>query len=97
MSSSERKRFQLARAFIYEPEVLVMHRPVDEMDTDLANKILGIMREYVDKRGLESPDASWQRPKTIIFSGGSDRRHPICDYVWRMSEKDGIIVEPRSA
>lgn len=89
LSRSEQKRFQLARAFVYDPDVLVIHKPVDELDGDLKNTILGLLREFVDKRGLELPAETLhkRRPHTVIFSGGSSSSHPISDIVWRVHEE----------
>lgn len=89
LSRSEQKRFQLARAFVYDPEVLIIHKPVDDLDTDLKECVLGLMREFVDKRGLElDPNKiTRRRPHTLIFSGGSSQLHPISDIVWRVHDQ----------
>lgn len=89
LSRSEQKRFQLARAFVYDPDVLIIHKPVDDLDGDLKNTVLGLMREFVDKRGLELPAESLQkrRPHTVIFSGGSSSLHPISDIIWRVHDQ----------
>jgi len=89
MSNSEKKRFQLARAFLYSPEVLVLHRPVDELDTNMRESLLRLLREFVDKRGLEEDPATYhqRRPRTVFFSGGESHKQSefIADYQWRVS------------
>lgn len=97
MSGSEKWRFQLARAFVADPHVLIVHRPVDELDDDLKEVILPLLREFVDKRGLEiDEDARWtlrqRRPRTVIFSTGSIKTS-IADYIWRISEEGVTSVE----
>eukprot|EP00931_Biecheleriopsis_adriatica_P043251 TRINITY_DN24735_c0_g1_i1.p1 TRINITY_DN24735_c0_g1~~TRINITY_DN24735_c0_g1_i1.p1 ORF type:complete len:916 (+),score=161.52 TRINITY_DN24735_c0_g1_i1:50-2749(+) len=94
LSSSETKRFQLARAFIYDPEVLILHRAVDGLDLSLAKDTLELIREFVDNRGLEKDSATrlQRRPKTVFISGADSRRKEITnisDTVWEI--KEGVI------
>merc|ERR1712232_420562 len=69
LSESEKKRIHLARAFIYNPEVMVLHRVVDELDDlrvahtshydrkeDLTTVVLDALREQVDLRGIAYED-----------------------------------------
>jgi len=94
LSESEIKRLHLARAFIYNPEVLIMHRPVDEFDNDMAQHVLGLMREFVDGRGVEvdAGDFELRRPRTLFFSAGNAARTGIADVVWRAGEH-GVTAE----
>jgi len=94
LSSSEQKCFQLARAFIFDPEVLIIHKPVDAFDGDLKERVLRLMREFVDKRGLELDDATihMRRPRTLIFSGGASSLTPISDILWRVAD-NGVTAE----
>lgn len=50
LSGSEKWRFQLARAFISNPHVLVVHRPVDELDPDLKASARSALWHLVDCR-----------------------------------------------
>lgn len=96
MSGSEKWRFQLARAFFHDPHVLVVHRPVDELDVELQELILSLFREFVDKKGLEIDDddldIQQRRPRTVIFSAGNEVKTSIPDFVWRVGPK-GVTVE----
>jgi len=99
LSGSERWRFQLARAFVHDPHVLLVHRPADELDPGLQETVLGCFRDFVDKRGLEIDDSSRQwlsfeqrRPKTVIFTTGSSTQIAIADYIWRIG-KGGLVIE----
>lgn len=103
LSGSEKWRFQLARAFLHDPHVLVVHRPVDELDSNLKDTVLGLFREFVDKKGLEIDedaglDMNHRRPRTLIFTAGTSTsiapHIPIPDVAWRISES-GINVERR--
>merc|ERR1712176_736712 len=53
ISVSETNLIHLARAFIYNPEVLVLNRPTLALSEDSAGVVLELVREFVDKRGLE--------------------------------------------
>eukprot|EP00435_Cladocopium_sp_Y103_P044785 s1116_g12.t1 len=97
LSGSEKWRFQLARAFLHDPHVLVVHRPVDELDSNLKELFLSLFREFVDKKGLEMDetndlDMSKRRPRTLIFSTGSSTSTNIPDIIWRIGE-NGVTVE----
>jgi len=97
LSNSEKKRLHLARAFVYNPEVMVLHKPIDELDNDLANAILAMLREFVDQRGVEVDPATiaLRRPRTLIFTGGMNKSHlKVVDTVWTVGQGPGIIVEP---
>jgi len=101
LSGSEKWRFQLARAFIYDPHVLVVHRPVDNLDDHLKETVMSLFLEFVEKRGLENNledlAQTQRRPRTVIFSTGRATQTSIADYVWHVTP-DGIKVEkgPRS-
>mmetsp|Transcript_45731 Transcript_45731/g.56080 ORF Transcript_45731/g.56080 Transcript_45731/m.56080 type:complete len:188 (+) Transcript_45731:3-566(+) len=97
LSGSEKWRFQLARAFLHDPHVMVVHRPVDELDSNLKEHCLQVFREFVDKKGLEIDESidlemSKRRPRTLIFSTGSSTVTNIPDIIWRIGE-NGVTVE----
>eukprot|EP00931_Biecheleriopsis_adriatica_P047418 TRINITY_DN27339_c0_g1_i1.p1 TRINITY_DN27339_c0_g1~~TRINITY_DN27339_c0_g1_i1.p1 ORF type:complete len:856 (+),score=144.83 TRINITY_DN27339_c0_g1_i1:67-2634(+) len=53
LSVSEKRKVHMARAFVYDPELLVLHRPMNQLDLSEINMFRNAMREYVDNRGLE--------------------------------------------
>ncbi|OLP79182.1 hypothetical protein AK812_SmicGene40561 [Symbiodinium microadriaticum] len=102
LSSSEKWRFQLARALrmhgywgqtgadpnlsMNRKSVLLVHRPADELDPQMQEKVLSCFRDFVDRRGLEINEE-------IGSHLPPDRRRPrTADYVWRIG-KDGVQVE----
>jgi len=100
LSHSELLKLHIARALYYNPEVLLLQRPVDEMEADHAANILGVLRDFVEKNGnLESPFKNESaRPRTVFFTSGQDRERAetaadVADVVWRLSESGGIKVE----
>lgn len=72
MSRSEAKRLHLARAFIANPEVMVLHNPLGDLDENLAQDVAQMLRDFVDHRGLELDDKAFpwhrRRRRTAFFS-----------------------------
>ena len=56
LSLADKKRIQLARALIYDPEILVINSPTTFFDKDEHEFILSVLRAFVNNRGLgENP------------------------------------------
>merc|ERR1711871_1349030 len=75
LSQIELLKMHITRALNLNPEVLLLHRPVDEMEADHAARLLDVLRQFVDHRGLflsPSQRAS-ARPHTVFFTSGEDR------------------------
>eukprot|EP00929_Paragymnodinium_shiwhaense_P073865 TRINITY_DN37747_c0_g1_i1.p1 TRINITY_DN37747_c0_g1~~TRINITY_DN37747_c0_g1_i1.p1 ORF type:complete len:973 (-),score=219.53 TRINITY_DN37747_c0_g1_i1:219-3137(-) len=97
-SHTELRMIHLARALVFNPEILCIHRPIDESESPDALRILELLRHYVDWRGLDftTDEALTQRPHTVFLSSGQDQEKAeaasdIADVVWRMSPQ-GIDV-----
>merc|ERR1719399_353236 len=73
-SSSDLAAIHIARALITNPEVMVIHRPTIYFDKHAAARVLALLHEYVDLRGLEMPitDVARRRPRTCIMSTSAD-------------------------
>jgi ABC-type multidrug transport system fused ATPase/permease subunit len=100
LSQSELLKMHITRALVLNPEVILLHRPVDEMEADHAARILDVLRKQVDHRGLfTSPeDRASARPRTVFFTSGEDRERAesaadVADVVWHLSDK-GFRSEP---
>jgi hypothetical protein len=94
LSTSELLKMHITRAFTLDPEVMLFHRPVDEMEADHAARILDMLRQHVDGKGLfKSPQLKQiSRPRTVFFSSGEDRERAdsaadVSDVVWHVSPK----------
>lgn len=91
LSFSERQRIHLARALIFNPETLVVHRAVDGVDDPDVAIILRLLRGFVDERGVELDRIGHfsRRPRTVFFSGGQNSSAKlsasISDEVWRFT------------
>ena len=96
LSSSEKWRFQLGRALLHNPHVLAIHRPVQELDGQVRQMVLSCLEDFVRQRGLDVDgglETANRRPRTVIFTTGSDDHFEIADYVWRITENKGVVVE----
>ena len=79
LSRSDRKLIHLARAFICNPEVLVVHTPGIDLDEGTKLKVISTLRTFVECRGVEMDPATLgvRRPRTCVFStsDGADARY----------------------
>lgn len=73
LCKSRKIKLHLARAFIANPEVMVLHHSLQGLQEDAALEILGFVREHVKNRGLGLPasTAACRRPRTVFFSTNS--------------------------
>ena len=62
LSRSDRALLHITRAFIYNPEVLVIHNPTLLLDGQLQQPLLEALRAFADERGLEMPPESRHKP-----------------------------------
>jgi ABC-type multidrug transport system fused ATPase/permease subunit len=101
--SSHKKAIAIARAFIANPNVLVMNRPFRHMHDAGRKKILAdAIERHRDSRGLEEEgDASSRRPRTVFYSSiprlrnGEEEEEPsltdaiglTVDAAWRMPKQ----------
>lgn len=67
---TEKCLLHIARAFVANPHVLVLHKPLEHFNTLMSQRIVDLLREFVDNRGLEKPAETFstRRPRTVIFS-----------------------------
>jgi ABC-type multidrug transport system fused ATPase/permease subunit len=89
LSSSQLKKFHIARAFIANPELLVFDRPIAGFDLKTGDEAMNAMKEHIRCKGLceSSVDTHLRRPRTIVFS--TDRPEPctIADFIYVIRRK----------
>merc|ERR1712087_109366 len=68
-TNTELAKISLARAFIMNPEVLVLHKPLYGLKEKTASLVLDLIREQVVHRGLCLPKKGTRnrRPRTVFF------------------------------
>merc|ERR1740121_463228 len=81
---SEIHKIHLARGLIFNPELLIMQRPVAHFRSDIADLVLGVLRQHVTCRGLGLPreEISIRRPRTLFFTAENNTQaHSIADVI----------------
>lgn len=70
LSKTTRRGFNLARALIANPEVLVVHTPADGLDDQMSENTINMLRKFCNQKGLYQDKATWaeRRPRTCIFT-----------------------------
>ena len=86
----------LARALITNPEVLVLYSPTEGYDAITSKRVLFLLREFADEKGVGQGDATrhMRRPRTIIFSTASVMAAQFADKCFHVSQVDGIRELP---
>eukprot|EP00929_Paragymnodinium_shiwhaense_P080068 TRINITY_DN41736_c0_g5_i1.p1 TRINITY_DN41736_c0_g5~~TRINITY_DN41736_c0_g5_i1.p1 ORF type:complete len:839 (-),score=137.69 TRINITY_DN41736_c0_g5_i1:136-2544(-) len=91
LCTSDRKRLHVARALIYNPEIMITNMPTRGFDKATSETLLNCLREVVDKGGLalerSSSDAR-TRPRTCIFTTSHEHEALQADSVLTMGSED---------
>eukprot|EP00932_Pfiesteria_piscicida_P000232 SRR837773.10224.p1 GENE.SRR837773.10224~~SRR837773.10224.p1 ORF type:complete len:166 (-),score=37.93 SRR837773.10224:89-517(-) len=94
LANSERHLVNVARAFIANPDVLCIHKPLIHHNPQRAELIMTLMRDFVDERGLflSSEEFAGRRPRTCIMSVNATNLGVLecCDAVYWVKQK-GLI------
>jgi len=95
ISQSEKVLIHLARAFIYNPEVLVMNRPTTRLPDGSANIVIKMISEFVTQKGVELPQKdSWRRrPRTAFVSFVRLGGVQAADVVWKVDQGNVTAVD----
>lgn len=98
-TTTELALIHLARAFIVNPEVLIMQRPLIHFNKDKRDHMCDILREFVDNRGICLPAESLtrRRPRTLIFTASSKEEIPQLDNVVIWDVRDNDVREIKYA
>lgn len=88
MSVSDYSRLNLARAFILNPECLVIHKPDMLFNPMELPGILALLREHVDKRGLCMPASDSRRPRTLFYTPTTYAGMQIAEQVIEVKRHD---------
>jgi len=83
LCQNECQLLSLARGIIANPHVLVLHLPAMLFDNATANRVLRLLREFVDLKGVEEDPLmfSLRRPRTCIFSAARMHGTGIADHL----------------
>lgn len=90
LTASEVNLIGLARAFIMNPEVMVLHKPLVAFQEETAKKVAGLLHEHVANRGLkvDLETLARRRPRTVIMSV-QNAAASFAEVVWRTTPEKG--------
>jgi len=81
---SARTLINIARALIFNPEVLIMHQPTLALTHDQQEKVMLVLKEFVENRGLGKDGPPWlRRPRTLLYSTLAPAGFKLADRVLR--------------
>ncbi|CAE7756423.1 potA [Symbiodinium pilosum] len=88
-------RSSLSNTQVMNPEVLILHKPLEHFDYVFARRVVEILREFVDLRGLEKPRDSLhlRSPRTCIFSVGHLENLEDVDILLQVNSKQVEAVD----
>jgi len=95
LSHTDRCLIHIARALVMNPEVLVIHQPLANFDEGHRKLVMGLLREFVDQRGIEKPAEGREarRPRTCIFSASNTESSELVDRVLHINQKKVEAVD----
>jgi ABC-type multidrug transport system fused ATPase/permease subunit len=96
LTRSTRVRFNLARALIADPHVLIFHNCFDNFMKDEAEKLIRVVLQHSRERGLFLPDEtrSSRRPRTVIYTTYMHAHEACADAVLRIDPEKKTIIGP---
>jgi len=94
LSGSDVVLIHLARAFIYNPEVLVMNRPTARLPESTSTLVIKLIDEFVKNKGVElsNTDVWRRRPRTAFVSFVRLQGVRAADVVWKVADNDVKVV-----
>jgi len=89
LSHTDCSRLSLARVFVMNSEVVVLHKPTINFNQQEADDIVELFREHVNERGLELPAEmrKFRRPRTLFYTTAVNRGLEIADAVIKVSKE----------
>merc|ERR1711924_581334 len=92
---TERVKIHLARAFIMNPEVMALQRPLYHFAKNTAEEMLKLIKKYVDNRGLCLPEDTVHKrcPRTVFFSPETKEQAKMADVVWQIDDGAKTLFE----
>eukprot|EP00930_Biecheleria_cincta_P072845 TRINITY_DN6018_c0_g1_i1.p1 TRINITY_DN6018_c0_g1~~TRINITY_DN6018_c0_g1_i1.p1 ORF type:complete len:906 (-),score=152.00 TRINITY_DN6018_c0_g1_i1:183-2900(-) len=95
---SERVKISLARAFIMNPEILILYRPFHHFDQSTAENLMQVIQQHHRNRGLCLPEelASMRRPRTVFFSPETLEQACEANVLWQIDhiQKKVFQIQP---
>eukprot|EP00929_Paragymnodinium_shiwhaense_P081219 TRINITY_DN42452_c0_g1_i1.p1 TRINITY_DN42452_c0_g1~~TRINITY_DN42452_c0_g1_i1.p1 ORF type:complete len:816 (+),score=99.86 TRINITY_DN42452_c0_g1_i1:172-2619(+) len=85
LSTSDPAMIHIARAFVYNPNILVMNKPTHHFSGDVASNILATLAEFVQERGIEvHHELNQRRPRLCFYSSDQTQDSIHANHVWEV-------------
>jgi len=99
ISHTQSQLISIARALIFNPEVLCIHKPVQAFDNTVAVAVLAILRQFVKEKGIDQdPETShFRRPRTVFMTNCSILGVQYADHIFHVCPAMGIRPFDRSS
>jgi len=87
LSQTQRTLVSLARAFIANPEILVIHKPTVVLDDATTENTFKCLRTFVTEKGLlmDRRTVASRRPRTCIITTARPKGVKAADHVFRVT------------
>jgi len=87
LSTTERSLLSLARAFIANPEILVVHKPTVFFDDATARNMFRCLNDFIIQRGLcmDPATVDHRRPRTCIITTARPQGVEVADVIFRVT------------
>jgi len=91
LSQTLRSQLSLARAFIANPEILLVHKPTLVLNDENVEKVFACLKDFVNNRGLQMDDATkvFRRPRTCVITTARPKGLLVADKVFKI-EPTGV-------
>lgn len=95
LSQTQRALVSLARAFIANPEILVIHKPTVVFDDSTTDNTFKCLRRFVEEKGLcmDSKGAAMRRPRTCIITTSRSKGVAAADHVFQIKPSEVIELD----
>jgi len=92
LSYTDFARLNLARAFVMNPECLILHKPSLRFDDNEKKNVIKLLRDHVDHRGLKLSDETrrFRRRRTVFFTCATQAGVNSADLVYEISRENGL-------
>eukprot|EP00929_Paragymnodinium_shiwhaense_P001615 TRINITY_DN101852_c0_g1_i1.p1 TRINITY_DN101852_c0_g1~~TRINITY_DN101852_c0_g1_i1.p1 ORF type:complete len:948 (+),score=177.87 TRINITY_DN101852_c0_g1_i1:75-2918(+) len=98
LTLTEKAAIHLARAFVMNPEILILSRPFSNFSGEYAAQIADLIKRHRSHRGLGLPLESQgrRRPRTVFLTVEGPSQMSLADVIWhiRVDNQQVDMVDP---
>lgn len=98
LSATECCLLHIARALVFNPELLILHTPTVMLNDAAATRVLNTLQKYVRNHGLEKDPTKkhLRRPRTCIFTASRTQAVKAADKVYQITQSGIQEIDPKS-